>query len=70
MCRVVEDALDAVLLLGVVILLGLSAGAERAVLTDGSVRSLFSIKNNMVNAGGEWSDKEVVMDGPLLSKTD
>jgi protease I len=29
--------------------------------------AFFSIKGDMVNAGGEWSDREVVMDGNLIT---
>jgi putative intracellular protease/amidase len=31
------------------------------------VTSFFSIKDDMVNAGGEWFDREVVMDGNLIT---
>ena len=31
------------------------------------VTSFFSIKDDMVNAGGQWSDSEVVVDGNLIT---
>jgi hypothetical protein len=31
------------------------------------VTSFFSIKDDMMNAGGQWSDSEVVVDGNLIT---
>jgi protease I len=41
--------------------------ASAGVLTGKKVTSFFSIKDDMVNAGGQWSDREVVVDGNLIT---
>ncbi len=37
------------------------------VIKGKKVTSFFSIKDDMVNAGGQWSDSEVVVDGNLIT---
>jgi protease I len=37
------------------------------IIKGKKVTSFFSIKDDMVNAGGEWSDSEVVVDGNLVT---
>ena len=41
--------------------------ASAGVVKGKKVTSFFSIKDDMVNAGGEWFDREVVMDGNLIT---
>ena len=41
--------------------------ASAGVVKGKKVTSFFSIKDDMVNAGGEWSDSEVVVDGNLIT---
>ena len=37
------------------------------IIRGRSVTSYFSIKDDLVNAGGNWADKEVVVDGSLVT---
>ena len=37
------------------------------IIKGKKVTSFFSIKDDMVNAGGQWSDSEVVVDGNLVT---
>jgi protease I len=37
------------------------------IIKGKKVTSFFSIKDDMVNAGGQWSDSEVVVDGNLIT---
>lgn len=37
------------------------------ILTDRSVTSFISIKDDMINAGAHWVDEEVVIDGNLIT---
>src|SRR6266699_7338616 len=41
--------------------------ASAGVVEGRKVTSFFSIKDDMVNAGGRWSDAEVVVDGNLIT---
>src|SRR5262247_4330489 len=41
--------------------------ASAGVVKGKKVTSFFSIKDDMVNAGGQWSDTEVVVDGNLVT---
>ena len=41
--------------------------ASTGVVRGRRVTSFFSIKDDMVNAGGQWSDSEVVVDGNLIT---
>ena len=41
--------------------------ASAGVLEGKNVTSFFSIKDDMVHAGGRWSDTEVVVDGNLIT---
>jgi deglycase len=41
--------------------------ASAGVVKGRKVTSFFSIKDDMVNAGGQWEDKEVVVDGNLIT---
>lgn len=41
--------------------------ASAGVVRDKNVTSFFSIKDDMTNAGGRWSDTEVVVDGNLIT---
>ena len=41
--------------------------ASAGVVKGKQVTSFFSIKDDMVNAGGQWSDREVVVDGNLIT---
>ena len=41
--------------------------ASAGVIKGRKVTSFFSIKDDMVNAGGEWVDQEVVVDGNLIT---
>ena len=41
--------------------------ASAGVVKGKKVTSFFSIKDDMVNAGGQWSDTEVVVDGNLIT---
>jgi protease I len=41
--------------------------ASAGVLRGKKVTSFFSIKDDMVNAGGQWSDSEVVVDANLIT---
>jgi protease I len=41
--------------------------ASAGVLPGKKVTSFFSIKDDMVNAGGQWSDSEVVVDANLIT---
>ena len=41
--------------------------ASAGVVKGKKVTSFFSIKDDMVNAGGQWSDTEVVVDGTLIT---
>lgn len=46
---------------------GLWMLAEADVLTGRRVTSYHSIKTDLINAGAEWVDREVVVDGQLVS---
>ena len=37
------------------------------IIRGRTVTSYFSIKDDLVNAGGNWVDKEVVVDGSLVT---
>jgi len=41
--------------------------ASAGVIKGRKVTSFFSIKDDMVNAGGQWVDQEVVVDGTLIT---
>ena len=41
--------------------------ASADVVEGKQVTSFFSIKDDLVNAGGQWSDREVVVDGNLIT---
>jgi len=41
--------------------------ASAGVIKGRKVTSFFSIKDDMVNAGGKWVDQEVVVDGTLIT---
>jgi protease I len=41
--------------------------ASAGVVKGKKVTSFFSIKDDMVNAGGQWSDTEVMVDGNLIT---
>jgi hypothetical protein len=41
--------------------------ASAGVVKGKKVTSFFSIKDDMTNAGGQWSDSEVVVDGSLIT---
>ena len=41
--------------------------ASASVINGKKITSFFSIKHDMVNAGGQWSDTEVVVDGNLIT---
>ena len=41
--------------------------ASAGVIKGRKVTSFFSIKDDMVNAGGQWVDQEVVVDGNLIT---
>ena len=41
--------------------------ASAGVIKGRKVTSYFSIKDDMVNAGGQWVDQEVVVDGNLVT---
>ena len=41
--------------------------ASAGVVRGKKVTSFFSIKDDMANAGGQWSDSEVVVDGNLIT---
>src|SRR5512143_2116313 len=41
--------------------------ASADVIKGKNVTSFFSIKDDMVHAGGQWSDTEVVVDGNLIT---
>ncbi len=41
--------------------------ASADVIRGRNVTSFFSIKDDMVNAGGQWADQEVVVDGNLIT---
>ncbi len=41
--------------------------ASAGILKDRSVTSYFSIKDDMKNAGAQWVDQEVVIDGNLIT---
>jgi protease I len=41
--------------------------ASAGVVKGKKVTSFFSIKDDMTNAGGQWSDSEVVVDGNLIT---
>jgi len=41
--------------------------ASAGVVKGRKVTSFFSIKDDMVNAGGQWVDQEVVVDGTLIT---
>jgi len=41
--------------------------ASAGVVRDREVTSFSSIKDDLVNAGGRWVDREVVTDGPLIT---
>ena len=41
--------------------------ASAGVLKGKNITSFFAIKDDMVNAGAEWVDQEVVMDGNLIT---
>ena len=41
--------------------------ASAGVVKGRKVTSFFSIKDDMVNAGGQWVDQEVVVDGSLIT---
>ena len=41
--------------------------ASAGVVRGKKVTSFFSIKDDMTNAGGQWSDSEVVVDGNLIT---
>jgi len=41
--------------------------ASAGVVKGRKVTSFFSIKDDMVNAGGQWVDQEVVVDGNLIT---
>jgi len=41
--------------------------ASAGVVKGKKATSFFSIKDDMVNAGGQWSDSEVVVDGNLIT---
>jgi protease I len=41
--------------------------ASAGVLEGRTVTSWFSIKDDMINAGAEWTDREVVVDGNLIT---
>lgn len=41
--------------------------ASAGILQDKKVTSFFSIKDDMVNAGGQWVDEEVVKDGNFIT---
>ena len=41
--------------------------ASADIIRDRNVTSYISIKDDMVNAGGKWEDKEVVVDGNLIT---
>ena len=41
--------------------------ASAGIVAGKRVTSFFSIKDDMVNAGGQWSDSEVVVDGTLIT---
>jgi protease I len=41
--------------------------ASAGVIKGRKVTSFFSIKDDMVNAGGQWVDQEVVVDGSLIT---
>jgi protease I len=37
------------------------------ILKGRTVTSFFAIKDDLVNAGAQWIDQEVVVDGPLIT---
>ncbi len=41
--------------------------ASAGILTGKKVTSFFAIKDDMVNAGAQWVDEEVVVDGNLIT---
>ena len=41
--------------------------ASAGIIKDRQVTSYRAIKDDMINAGGQWSDKEVVVDGNLIT---
>ncbi|MFC1515582.1 type 1 glutamine amidotransferase domain-containing protein [Thermodesulfobacteriota bacterium] len=41
--------------------------ASAGILTGRKMTSFFAIKDDMVNAGAEWMDREVVVDGKLIT---
>jgi protease I len=41
--------------------------ASADILGGRRVTSYFSIKDDLINAGGSWVDEEVVVDGPLVT---
>ncbi|HEU4495872.1 MAG TPA: type 1 glutamine amidotransferase domain-containing protein [Flavobacterium sp.] len=40
---------------------------DAGVLSNRSVTSFFSIKNDLINAGADWTDEEVVVDNGLVT---
>lgn len=41
--------------------------ASAGVIEGKRVTSFFSLKDDLINAGAEWLDREVVVDGPLIT---
>jgi len=44
--------------------------ASAGILRGKRVTSFFSIKDDLVNAGAKWEDREVVVDGNLITSRD
>ncbi|MDK2981546.1 MAG: protease [Chloroflexota bacterium] len=66
MVKLVRDAFDQGKVVGMICHAGwvpISAG----IVKGKKVTSVSAIKDDMVNAGGEWLDQEVVVDGNLIS---
>lgn len=66
MVRLVKDFFDA----GKVVAAICHAGwmlASAGILQGRSVTSFFSIKDDLVHAGADWIDREVVVDGKLVT---
>ena len=66
MVRLVKDLFEA----GKVVAAICHAGwmlASAEIVKDRTVTSFFSIKDDMVHAGGNWVDQEVVVDGKLIT---
>ena len=66
MVKLVKDANDAGKIIAAICHAGwMLASAE--IIENRNVTSFFAIKDDLIHAGGNWSDEEVVIDGNLIT---